>query len=102
MWRTDSARCRASLRTGMTTETGGQPPCADGVPAGTADECTMTTVTLLHATAFSPHGSLIMALPAGDPCSGKQRGGGPPPFRVCGPPPVLVSARDYGAWLLVP
>ena len=27
----------------------------------------MTSVTLLHATAFSPRGSPIIALPAGDP-----------------------------------
>src|ERR1039457_7434771 len=95
MWRTESARCRASLRTGMTTETGGQPPSGDGTSAGTGDECTMTSVTLLHATAFSPHGRLIMALPNGNPYRGSPHGGGPPPPPARRPPPAAGSLGRF-------
>src|ERR1700749_5045214 len=59
MCRTASDRCRSSLRSGMTTDTGGHSGPGDGGPAEAGDVCTMTSSTLLHAAALLPHGSPI-------------------------------------------
>src|ERR1700761_5009216 len=52
MCRTASDRCRSSLRTGMTTDTGGQSVSGDGRSAEAGDICTMTSVKILHAGPF--------------------------------------------------